>query len=153
MHFSPRCRFALLAGAIVNGSILEPKRSPRRANSTKQLGGSQDDGPFFDNLIDPQPLLLRENHTFWREGPRVRFSFPPAGSLVRTWLSEANPIDDPRGISPRQPQRHFRRPRDQGRDVEPSTPTSPRSIAPAPWASLRLQRSSSARGSGLLPIP
>src|SRR5437773_9807795 len=60
MHFSLRCRFALLAGAIVNGSILEPKRSPRRANSTKQLGGSQDDSPFFDNLIDPQPLLLRE---------------------------------------------------------------------------------------------
>ena len=60
MHFFLRCRFALLAGAIVNGSILEPKRSPRRANSTKQLGGSQDDSPFFDNLIDPQPLLLRE---------------------------------------------------------------------------------------------
>jgi len=43
-------------------------------------------------------------------GPMVRIHLPPAASLVRNWLSETNPIDDPRGISPRQPQRHFRRP-------------------------------------------
>src|SRR6266850_1706570 len=31
-------------------------------------------------------------------GPRVRISFPPARSLVRTWLSETNLIDDPGGF-------------------------------------------------------
>jgi hypothetical protein len=30
----------------------------------------------------------------------VRIRFPPAASLVRNWLSETNPIDDPRGANP-----------------------------------------------------
>src|SRR5207253_2174803 len=82
MHFSLRCRFALLAGAIVNGSILEPKRSPRRANSTKQLGGLRDDGACFDHPAPTRsPFSSARNQAITsREGTRVRISFPPAVS-------------------------------------------------------------------------
>ena|SRR6266404_4078268 len=118
------------------------------------------DSPLEEDGFEPSVPLGREvmersnistRWVLFQGGLRVRIRLPPAANLVRTWLSGANPIDDPRGISPRQPQRGHRL-RRAASSAETKRDSNPRS-RPLLFLSEPVHPGAAYRRVGALPLP